>query len=326
MPPEAMFLLAIAVAATLSYALNGLAVRGIGVGAPLDLPNERSLHTRPVPRVGGIGVVTGLCAGILATDGFGLVIGLAFALAALSLVDDWRHLPAVVRLAGHLAAAAAFCVFTVDAGPLVQVVLIIAVGWMTNLYNFMDGSDGLAGGMAAIGFGTYATAASIAGDTGLAVVCACIVAASLAFLRFNFHPARIFMGDVGSIPLGFLAAGLGILGAQRGAWPWWFAPVVFAPFVVDASVTLMRRALRGEKVWQAHRSHYYQRLVLMGWGHRRTALAEYGVMVLTGAAAVLALGASESGQGGILIGLGTVYTAIAIWVDRRWNEHSRARA
>lgn len=320
-----MTALAIVLAGVLSYALNALAVRGLGVVAPLDLPNERSLHTRPVPRVGGIGVVAGLCAGLLATEGFGLVIGLAVALAALSLVDDWRHLPAVVRLAGHLTVAAAFCVFTVDAGPLVQVVLIIAVGWMTNLYNFMDGSDGLAGGMAAIGFGTYAMAASIAGDTGLAVVCACIVVASLAFLRFNFHPARIFMGDVGSIPLGFLAAALGILGAQRGAWPWWFAPVVFAPFVVDASVTLLRRIARGEKVWQAHRSHYYQRLVLMGWGHRRTALAEYGVMAITGAAAVVALGLPAPGQGGILAVLAAAYAAIALWVDRRWNEHSRAR-
>jgi UDP-N-acetylmuramyl pentapeptide phosphotransferase/UDP-N-acetylglucosamine-1-phosphate transferase len=275
--------------------------------------------------VGGIGVVAGVCASLLATGDFALTVALAVVLAALSLVDDWRHLPAVVRLAGHLAAAAVFCVFTVDAGPLVQVVLIIAVGWMTNLYNFMDGSDGLAGGMAAIGFGTYAIAASIAGDAGLAVVCACIVAASLAFLCFNFHPAKIFMGDVGSIPLGFLAAALGMLGAQRGAWPWWFAPVVFAPFVADASVTLLRRLARGEKVWQAHRSHYYQRLVLMGWGHRRTALAEYAVMVLTGAAAVLAAGVSGFAQGGILMGLGVLYAAIALWVDRRWNEHSRAR-
>lgn len=320
-----MLLLAIVLAAALSYALNALAVRGVAFGAPLDLPNERSLHTRPVPRVGGIGVVVGLCASVFVAKGFGLSVGLAVALAALSLIDDWRHLPAAARLAGHLAAASAFCAFTVEAGPLVQIVLIIAVGWMTNLYNFMDGSDGLAGGMAAIGFGTYAIAASIAGDTGLAAICACIVAASLAFLRFNFHPAKIFMGDVGSIPLGFLAAALGVLGAQRGDWPWWFAPVVFAPFVADASVTLLRRVMRGEKVWQAHRSHYYQRLVLMGWGHRRTAFAEYLLMASTGAVALLAARAPMSIQTAAIAALACLYAALAVTVDRRWSTFATVR-
>lgn len=315
-----MILFAIVLAAALSYVLNALVVRGGGGGAPLDLPNERSLHTRPVPRVGGIGVVAGLCTSLLAVEGFGLVVGLAIALAGLSLADDWRHLPAVVRLSGHLAASTAFCVLTLDAGLFAQIALIIAVGWMTNLYNFMDGSDGLAGGMAVIGFGTYAIAAWLAGDTGLAVVSACIVAASLAFLRFNFHPARIFMGDVGSIPLGFLAAALGIVGTQRGLWPWWFVAVVFAPFVVDASLTLLSRALQGERIWRAHRSHYYQRLVLMGWGHRRTALAEYALMIVTGAVALLALTLPPAGQLGALGSLAIGYAILVVLVDRRWTE------
>lgn len=320
-----MLLLAIVLAAVLSYALNALFVRGRGIVAPLDQPNERSLHTRPVPRVGGIGVVAGSCAALLATDGFGVVLGLAVALAGLSLVDDWRHLPATVRLAGHLAAAAVLCLATLEASPPVQAVVIVAVGWMTNLYNFMDGSDGLAGGMAAIGFGIYALAAWLAGDPGLAVTCACIVAASLAFLRFNFHPASIFMGDVGSIPLGFLAAALGLLGVVRDAWPWWFAPVVFAPFVVDASLTLLRRLWRGEKVWQAHRSHYYQRLVLMGWGHRRTALAEYALMVATGGAAWIAARGGPGTAGATLGALGLVYAALVLMVDRRWASFDRLR-
>ncbi len=320
-----MILFAIVLAAALSFVLNALAVRGVWGGAPLDLPNERSLHTRPVPRVGGIGVVAGLCASLLAVEGFGLVVGLTMALAALSLVDDWRHLPAVVRLSGHLAASTAFCLLTLDAGLFAQIALIVAVGWMTNLYNFMDGSDGLAGGMAVTGFGTYAIAAWLAGDPDLAVVSACIVAATLVFLRFNFHPAKIFMGDVGSIPLGFLAAALGILGTQRGLWPWWFAPVVFAPFVADASLTLLRRLVRGEKVWRAHRSHYYQRLVLMGWGHRRTALAEYGLMAATGATALLAARAGVSVQIAVLVGLACLYVALAVAVDRRWSAFATAR-
>lgn len=310
--------MAILMAAVLSCALQALALKGIAGRTPLDVPNERSLHTRPVPRIGGVGIIAGLSVSLIAVQGFGLVIGIAVALALLSLVDDWRPLPALIRLAGHLGAAAVLSVSVVEAGPAVQIVLIVAVAWMTNLYNFMDGSDGLAGGMAAIGFGTYAVAAAIVGDTDLAVVCTCIVAASLAFLVFNLHPARIFMGDVGSIPLGFLAGALGILGLQRGVWPWWFAVVVFAPFVVDASLTLLRRVLKGERFWKPHRSHYYQRLVLMGWGHRRTALAEYALMMVSGAVALLALELPPAGQVGTLGALAVGYAICVILVDRRW--------
>jgi UDP-N-acetylmuramyl pentapeptide phosphotransferase/UDP-N-acetylglucosamine-1-phosphate transferase len=104
-------------------------------------------------------------------------------------------------------------------------------------------------------------------------------------LLFNFDPARIFMGDVGSIPLGFLAASLGLVGIQREVWPLWFPVLVFAPFIVDATVTLLRRAWRREKIWQAHREHYYQRLVQSGWSHRKLALHEYALMAAISASA-----------------------------------------
>jgi UDP-N-acetylmuramyl pentapeptide phosphotransferase/UDP-N-acetylglucosamine-1-phosphate transferase len=142
--------------------------------------------------------------------------------------------------------------------------------------------------MATIGFGALALGAWLGDAPGLATFCAAIAAAALAFLRFNFPPARVFMGDAGSIPLGFLAASLGILGAQQNVWPALFPLLVFSPFIVDASVTLTRRALRGEKVWQAHRSHYYQRVVLLGATHRQLALAAYALM-LTMAALAFAL-------------------------------------
>src|SRR5262249_56892173 len=124
--------------------------------------------------------------------------------------------------------------------------------------NLRDGSDGLAGGMALIGFGAYAVAANDAGHGALAGVSIAVAAASAAFLFFNFAPARIFMGDVGSVPLGFLAGTLGILGWREGAWPLWFPMLVFAPFACDATLTLIRRLLRRERVWEAHREHYYQ--------------------------------------------------------------------
>jgi UDP-GlcNAc:undecaprenyl-phosphate/decaprenyl-phosphate GlcNAc-1-phosphate transferase len=172
--------------------------------------------------------------------------------------------------------------------------------------------------MAAIGFGTYAVAAALAGDNALLTTCACVAAAALAFLRFNFHPARIFMGYVGSIPLGFLAGSLGTWGVIRDGWPIWFPIAVFAQFAADASLTLARRLLRGERIWQAHRSHYYQRLVLMGWGHRRTALAEYSLMAVTSFAALAGLLLDSVGQGIVLGVLALGYTTLAVVVDRRW--------
>ena len=119
----------------------------------------------------------------------------------------------------------------------------------------------------------------------------CIAASAAAFLIANFHPARIFLGDAGSVPLGFLAAALGILGWEGGDWAWWFPLLVFSPFIADASATLARRLYTRERVWRPHRDHYYQRLVRLGWGHRRTALAEYVLMLACGAAGIAALAA-----------------------------------
>jgi UDP-N-acetylmuramyl pentapeptide phosphotransferase/UDP-N-acetylglucosamine-1-phosphate transferase len=116
-----------------------------------------------------------------------------------------------------------------------------------------------------------------------------IGAASLGFLYNNFHPAKVFMGDAGSISLGFLAAAIGLCGWQQSCWPAWFPLLVFSPFIVDASVTLLKRALRGAKLSEAHCEHYYQRLVQLGVGHRNTALLEYVLMLLVGISALWAL-------------------------------------
>lgn len=292
---------------------------------PMDHPNERSLHAAPTPRIGGVGIMAGVGVASLwlATGGLLPAMLAAFALAILSLLDDVRGLPVALRFLAHFVAALA-CMLALGLSGWMLVGATLAVVWMTNLYNFMDGADGLAGGMAAIGFGALALAAWLGAAPSLAAFCAAIAAAALAFLRFNFPPARVFMGDAGSIPLGFLAAALGILGAQQGVWPWLFPLLVFSPFIVDASVTLVRRGLRGEKIWQAHRSHYYQRVVLLGASHRQLALAAYALMLAMAALAFVLLILPQHAAW-LLILSGATYLLIFLAIDRRWhrprNEH-----
>ena len=249
----------------------------------------------------------------------------ALVLACVSLADDWTGLPIAVRFLVHAAAAAAFVWLALGTLPWwLQITLALAVMWMTNLYNFMDGSDGLAGGMTVFGFGFLGLAGYLADDATMALAGFCVAAAALVFLAYNFYPARIFMGDSGSIPLGFMAAALGLLGWQRGLWPPWYPAAVFAPFIVDASATLARRILRGERFWEAHRSHYYQRLVQMGWGHRRTALAEYALMLACGSLALWAIGQPVYFQLAITLGLGALLACLAASVDVAWRRARKA--
>ncbi|WP_020163080.1 MraY family glycosyltransferase [Methyloversatilis discipulorum] len=289
----------------------------------VDLPNERSLHTRPVPRSGGLAVMAGILSALLLSElpeRWVLLPALAV-LVGISLLDDFRNLSAFLRFAIHglVAATFAFLLLPERLGWPVAVFAVPVIVWMTNLFNFMDGSDGLAGGMAAIGFATLAAAATIAGDAVMAAFCLAIVAASLVFLRANWHPARIFMGDGGSVPLGFAAAALGLIGVSRGIWPAWLPVLAFSMFIVDATVTLAHRGLRGEKVWQAHRTHYYQRMVRLGLGHARTAKLCYVAMAGSGFSALLGMVLFPRFGGGLLACWLVIYAVAARQIDLQWQ-------
>lgn len=291
-------------------------------GTLQDIPNERSLHTQPIPRTGGIALVFGILSGWILLIDFWVwwIVVPALGLFALSLADDMRDLSPRTRLIGHFIAA---LIAVSWAGvPLLWLVpVLLFIVWMANLYNFMDGSDGLAGGMALFGFSFYGVAGLMNGNEAFAMLNFSIGAAALGFLYHNFYPARVFMGDAGSITLGFLAATFGVWGWQQGYWPFWFPILVFSPFVADATLTLFIRLRRGEKLAQAHRSHYYQRLVRMGWGHRNTALAEYLLMFLAGISALWGIGLDAMGQGNLLAWWGAIYLGLSMWVDRRWLQH-----
>jgi UDP-N-acetylmuramyl pentapeptide phosphotransferase/UDP-N-acetylglucosamine-1-phosphate transferase len=171
--------------------------------------------------------------------------------------------------------------------------------------------------MAAFGFGALAIGAAAAGQPALALTAAAIASASLGFLAHNFPPARVFLGDAGSVPLGFLAAALGLHGTLAGAWPLWFPFLVFSPFIVDATVTLLRRAARGERFWRAHRGHFYQRLVLGGWSRRGLAWSAYALMAAAAASALAGRAQGPEIPFGIILGWAAFYTLLLVAIERR---------
>lgn len=319
----AVALVAIGAACICGAILWALLRTGMAWRLATDIPNDRSLHVAPTPRVGGWGIVPTVVVliGVVA-PALWLPALAAITLAILSLIDDRRGLPARVRFGGHVVAVAVLIVlYPGDMRWWLLLFVAFLLVWLINLYNFMDGADGLAGGMALFGFGGYAIAAltSVQPNPSLALACAAVAGAAAGFLLFNIHPAKIFLGDAGSIPLGFFAGAFGYWGWRSGVWPVWFPAVVFSPFIGDASVTLLKRLVRGEKFWQAHRDHYYQRMVRSGMGHGRTAQTWYVVMAAGIMLAVFALGRSAVFQWLAVAAWIVVLCLMGVAVDLRWS-------
>ncbi|MGQ9658728.1 MAG: MraY family glycosyltransferase [Thermochromatium sp.] len=306
---------------------------GSGFG-PLDLPNARSLHVRPVPRSGGLGVLAGVGLTLLAAFGLGWmggeliwITGALTLVALVSFLDDLGDLSPWLRLAVHALAAGSLMMgglvwSEIDLPGLgwmppdwlAHGLTLLFVVWMINLYNFMDGLDGLAGGMAVFGFLALAWFGWRGEEPVYTLVCLGVAASAGGFLVSNFPPARIFLGDVGASSLGLLAAALALWGRELGLFPLWVAALVFSPFIVDATWTLIARLVRGERVWEAHRSHHYQRLVLAGWSHRRTVLRAYGLMAAVGACAIVAPTLAPSDQWSLLGAWAVIYGVIHLQV------------
>lgn len=288
----------------LAFAIAGAGARLYLQHAPrraLDVPNQRSSHTRPVPRGGGLVIVAGFLGGL----GLWLVqggslspravgwLGGALLVAAVSFVDDLRPLPAAPRLAVHLLGALVLTLAGVQDRELpLGLALPLAFIWValvTNVYNFMDGIDGLAASQAVVAGAALVAAGSLVRNPLVALGGGLCAAAAAGFLLYNLPPARLFMGDVGSTFLGFNFAGLsllGNLGVGGGRLPIEFGVVILAPFLFDALVTLARRVLRGERWYQAHRSHFYQRLVSRGLSHAQVTGLYAGLAALAAAAAL----------------------------------------
>jgi UDP-N-acetylmuramyl pentapeptide phosphotransferase/UDP-N-acetylglucosamine-1-phosphate transferase len=296
--------------------------------AILDRPVERSTHSVPVPRGGGIAIMPVLIAvwlvlalAGLAPPGAAAAAAAAACLTLLSWIDDLRGLPIGIRLLGHVAAVAAGLAFLPSAAvfqgrlpPLADAgATAIFWVWFVNLFNFMDGIDGIAGIEAtALGLG-IPLAAGLAGitDPGSAALSLSIAAAGLAFLRWNWHPAKIFLGDVGSVPLGYLLGWLLLGLAAHGLW----APALILPlyYLADASLTIARRILRGEPFWRAHRQHFYQRALGPGGDHAAVAR-----LVLAGDTTLVALALFAVAQPWLALTLAVMVVAVMLlFMERR---------
>jgi UDP-N-acetylmuramyl pentapeptide phosphotransferase/UDP-N-acetylglucosamine-1-phosphate transferase len=283
-------------ALVLAWSLTGLYRRLMLTYGQLEQPTDRGMHRAPVPSGAGAAIVAAALVlwPVWQPPGSGLDAVLPATLAALALVswlDDWHGLSPALRLAIH---ATAVVLLLAALGPdqrampmlplaLERALMGLAWLWFINLYNFMDGIDGLAGaeGVAvAAGYALVVVAAGL--DTPFASLGLILAAATAGYLFWNWHPAKVFMGDTGSIALGFLLGWLMMDLAWRGLW----AAAMILPlyFVADATITLLKRVARGEKPWQPHRQHAYQRAVLGGTRPSavvlRTAIANAALIAL----------------------------------------------
>jgi Fuc2NAc and GlcNAc transferase len=255
----------------------------------LDVPNERSSHAVATPRGGGVAIVVPVLLAVVMLwlrGGLDTPLLIALALcggfvAALGWIDDHRPLGIAVRAGGHLlAAAVAVVAVGANLSPGLLPIYALGIAWFLNLYNFLDGTDGYAGTQAVCAALAGTVLFVHAGDRSAAIICLTIAGASAGFLVWNWPPARIFMGDVGSCFLGFAFGVLAVHGEAHGVAPAWLWLVVIGVFFWDATLTLLRRAWQGEPWHQAHRTHAYQRLHQIGWSHRRIAISMLVVNVI----------------------------------------------
>jgi Fuc2NAc and GlcNAc transferase len=285
----------------LGSALLTALVRRVAIArGVLDLPNVRSSHAVATPRGGGLAIVITVSAAltVLALGGMmtlrllWVLLAGGGAVALVGFADDHRPVPAWVRLIVHLAAALwavlwlggptgiALHHHIVQLGLGGEVLAVLGVIWVLNLFNFMDGIDGIAASEAVFVTGAALPLMMLCGVSGgVSAACLMIAAGSLGFLWWNWPPAKVFMGDVGSGYLGYVIAVLALAAARESPVALWVWLILGGAFFVDATLTLVRRLIRGERVYQAHRSHAYQWLARR-FGHRAVTVAIWAVNLI----------------------------------------------
>jgi len=339
---------------TLGLAAASMAVSATGVWVSIriaervgimDVPNERSSHSLPVPRMGGVPMVV---AAALAFGGWlflaageisflkGLPYTFLFALAmfVLGFYDDLRNLSPLVRFLVQFASASLMLGFLTPHLPDVFLGKWVLPGWawvipgafwavwMLNLYNFMDGIDGLAGGEAAVASSFFFLVFSYYGESGWAIANLVVAAASMGFLVYNWPPAKIFMGDGGSAFLGAFYGMQSVVAALSTSVPFLVLVLPFANFILDTTFTLFRRMFRGETWYQAHRSHIYQRMTDLGMTHRKVTSIELLVVAASCAAAAACIQAGLQMRIALAVSVTAGIACGGLWV---WGKEPRNR-
>lgn len=321
------------------WLLTGVVLRTLKRHGVLDIPNKRSSHSAPTPRGGGIAVVGVLFvtwlafwltdAGGAATTKLWIILLAGSALAMISWLDDVRGgLSAIARLGAQAAAVGAGLFALPGNGAVFQGILPTALDlalsgiiwlWFINLFNFMDGIDGIAGSQAATaGLGLFILTIIFSDAAGLSPYGLALAAVALGFLPWNWQPARIFLGEVGSVPLGYAVGWLLLALASFGLWQAALLLVLY--FFADATFTLLRRLVRGDAIWHAHHEHYYQYAVEAGRSHTHVVLAITAVnLLLVGLALTTTVSPTVAWSA---LGAGILLTAALLWYLR----FSRIRA
>lgn len=317
----------------------------------MDVPNARSNHGRPTTRGGGIAIMISILLGTVFLTFFkqrfdlAALVMVVFALGGVSLIDDIRTLPTTLRFISHILAA--LVLLALLDWPAVEIELYSGysfqitapVGWMlivlwlvgyTNAFNFMDGINGIAAGQAAITAIGTALLAQLGGvdPWGLPVLFGFIVAGSaLGFLPHNFPKARMFMGDVGSTSLGLTLASMAIWIALKGGEKLMIPLVLLhANFLLDTSATLLRRIWRGEKWYEAHREHFYQRLVRSGKSHAFVTNWEMALQALVVVMLMIYMGLGLAGRITLMVLIPLVWLSFFLYCDIQFRKSEQTRA
>jgi len=311
--------------------------RRVGV---MDVPNERSSHSLPMPRMGGVpmvgAAVLSFTGWVFLAEGEAIYWGavwtvplFALVMSALGLWDDLSGLSPLFRFTAQIACSAGlllalgmrFPLFHLEGYSVPPAVWVpvggIWVVWMLNLYNFMDGIDGLAGGEAAVASSFFFLLFAHYGESGWAVANLFVAAASMGFLVHNWPPARVFMGDAGSAYLGAFYGMQAVVAPLTTSVPFPVLVLPFTNFILDTTVTLFRRIWQGEKWYMAHRSHFYQRMTNLGMSHQRVTILELLTVAASCAAASGYLGFDFPGRVFIVIAVLSGFIAGGIWVMRK---------
>ena len=331
---------------TFGFAALSLAISVAGVwgfiriaerAGVVDVPNARSSHSLPTPRMGGVPMVAAAALAfggwmLLSAGGANVQRGLPYAflfalgMFLLGFYDDLRDLSPLFRFLLEFVSALSFLIFLAPHLPdlslwkwVLPTWAWVAPGafwvvWMLNLYNFMDGIDGLAGGEAAVASSFFFLVFAWYGQSGWAVANLVVAAASMGFLVHNWPPARIFMGDGGSMFLGAFYGMQSVVAALSTPVPFPILVLPFANFILDTTFTLFRRLIRREKWYQAHRSHVYQRMTDLGMTHGKVTSVELLVGIASCAAAAACIPVGPAGRIASIISVVAGIACIGIWV------------